>query len=77
MGMEIKNTLNQLFGKPMNRQDFIKHIAIGVVAVVGGGALVRMGLSGGRFDRTAQVEYDDSAYGGVKQGGEQPSRRPA
>ncbi|GFM24681.1 uncharacterized protein PO2_contig-046-9 [Mycobacterium sp. PO2] len=78
MGMEIKKNLNQLLGKPMNRQDFIKHIAIGAVAVVGGGALLRIGMSGSGSGRVSQQSgYGGSAYGGVKQGGDQPTRRTA
>lgn len=75
MGMDIDNSLKQLLGKPMNRQEFINHVAIGAVAVVGGSALVRTGLSGNGSGRTTQAGYGDSAYGGVKQGGEQPVRR--
>ena len=76
--MDIKKQINDLFSKSMSRQDFLKHAAMGAVALVGGGALLRMGLSDNRSGGTSQkVGYGDSAYGGIKQGGEQPARRAA
>ncbi len=73
--MEIRNQLKSILDKQMDRQDFIKHVAVGAVALVGGGALIRMGLSDNRSGGTSQqVGYGDSAYGGTKQGGEKPRR---
>lgn len=64
----------------MSREGFIKHVAIGAVAVVGGGALLRLTSlqPSAPSTKVASVAgYGDSAYGGVKQGGEQPTRRSA
>ncbi|GAA1199811.1 hypothetical protein GCM10009632_19240 [Mycolicibacterium alvei] len=70
--------MKRILDKQMDRQDFIKHMAVGAVALVGGGVLIRMGLLGNGSDRTSrQAGYGDSAYGGSKQGGEQPARRAA
>ncbi len=77
-GMEIRNQLKSILDKQMDRQDFIKHVAVGAVALVGGGALIRMAMSDNGSGRTShQAGYGDSAYGGTKQGGEQPARRAA
>ena len=46
----------------MDRQDFIKHIAIGVTALSGAGAALRL-LSAPK-QKSVGLGYGDSAYGG-------------
>lgn len=77
-GMEVRNQLKNILDKQMDRQDFIKHVAVGAVALVGGGALIRMSMSNNPSGQASQqVGYGDSAYGGTNQGGDQPARRAA
>lgn len=68
VGMEIKSNLKQLLGKQMSRQEFLKHVAIGAVALIGGGALVRLAGLGGS-------SAHDATYGGGGAYGGDPSRR--
>ncbi len=60
--MSLKPQLNQLLNKTMDRQDFIKHIAIGVTALSGAGAALRL-LSAPK-QKSVGLGYGDSAYGG-------------
>lgn len=65
--MEIKKQLNTVLSKKMSRQDFLKHAAMGAVAVVGGGALLHLtslkpGASEANVGSTAN--YGDAPYGG-------------
>jgi hypothetical protein len=40
--VNIKTQLNAILNKEMNRQDFLKHIAIGVLALTGFGMALRL-----------------------------------
>lgn len=60
----IKTQLNQLLAKQMDRKDFIKHVAIGVVALTGAGTALKL-LSGPQ-KKSTELGYGGSAYGGDK-----------
>lgn len=64
--MALKTQVATILNKKMDRQDFIKHVAIGVVALSGAGAALR--VLGGSKPKTsnANLGYGSSAYGGTK-----------
>lgn len=68
--METKIQINKLLSKKMSRQGFIKHIAIGAVAVVGGGALLR--LASLEPDAPDVGHRSTLGYGGAPYGGSEP-----
>lgn len=61
--MQIKKQIDAILQKRMDRQEFFKHIAIGVVAVSGAGAALR--LMSRDQKPSADGGYGSSAYGGV------------
>lgn len=63
--MAIKPQVAALLDKKMDRTDFIKHVAVGILAFSGiAGALRTLGVS--QPNSSAQ-SYGGSAYGGSKQ----------
>jgi len=62
--MAIKSQVNALLSKKMDRQDFIKHVAIGVVALSGAGTALR--LLAPKQTKSVDNGYGGSAYGGAK-----------
>lgn len=69
-GMDTKKQINKLFSKKMSRQDFIKHVAIGAVALVGGGALLR--LTSIKPSAPSAESRSTVGYGGAPYGGSEP-----
>ena len=63
--MALKTQINTLLAKKMDRQDFIKHVAIGMVAVSGAGAALRL-LAPKQKQQAMNSGYGVSAYGGIK-----------
>lgn len=63
--MVIKSQVNEVLNKKMDRQKFLKHIAVGVVAVSGAGAALR--LLAPRQKPSVSSGYGSSAYGGTKE----------
>jgi hypothetical protein len=63
--MEVRSQLSALLNKKMDRQDFMKHVAIGVVSLMGVGTALRLLASPKqeRFVGSANG-YGGSAYGG-------------
>ena len=61
--MAIKTQINAILKKKMDRQDFIKHLAIGAVALSGAGTALR--LLSQKQNKTADGGYGSSAYGGT------------
>lgn len=61
--MALKTQLNAVLNKKMDRQDFLKHVAVGIVAVSGAGAALRL-LN--PKPRSVSAGYGSSAYGGDK-----------
>lgn len=61
----MKDELNGLFQKKMDRLTFLKHVGVGFVALTGFSALIKtMGNLGGAPRQTASVGYGSSVYGG-------------
>ena len=65
--MKINRQVTAILNKPMDRQDFLKHIAIGVVALKGAGAALRLLAP----ENNKQVAAVDNGYGGSAYGGEE------
>lgn len=61
--MTTKSQLHAILSKKMNRQDFLKHVALGIVALTGVGTALRLLSSDSKSVSTAQG-YGASAYGG-------------
>lgn len=61
----MKDELNGLFQKKMDRLTFLKHVGVGFIALTGFSTLVKtMGGLGGTPRQAASVGYGSSAYGG-------------
>lgn len=63
--MTLKAQVSTLLNTKMDRQDFLKSIAIGAVAASGAGAALRL-LAPKQQKSDATLGYGSSAYGGVK-----------
>lgn len=63
--MSIKLQVNEILNKKMDRQNFIKHVAIGAVAISGVGTALR--LLAPKQSKPVNVGYGGSAYGGSKE----------
>lgn len=67
--MVVKTEINALLNKKMDRKDFLKSIAIGLVAVTGVSAALRSFAPVPAKERqtaAAPQSYGGSAYGGTK-----------
>lgn len=64
--MAIKEQVQVLLDKKMDRQEFLKHVAIALVAMTGIGTLLRS-LTQKSNGSTASGGYGSSAYGGSDQ----------
>ena len=62
--MAIKTQVAELLNKKMDRQNFIRHVAIGLVAMTGAGTALR--LLAPKQQKAADFGYGSSAYGGSK-----------
>lgn len=62
----MKNELETLLQKEMDRKDFLKHVVIGVAAVTGFATVLKTmnTLSGGQAK--SPLSYGGAAYGGSK-----------
>lgn len=65
--MAIKTQVAAILNKKMDRQDFIKHVAIGIVAISGAGSALR--LLAPKQQNAVDHGYGGSAYGGAKAAG--------
>lgn len=61
----MKNELDTLLQRKMDRKDFVKHVAIGFVALTGIGAIIKS-MSGAPGSQKGRVGYGASVYGGRK-----------
>lgn len=62
----IKNEINTLLEKEMDRKGFLKHVAVGFVAITGVAALVKnLNSIGTTSGRKVSSGYGSSAYGGT------------
>ena len=66
--MSAKTDLATILNKKMDRKDFLRNVAIGLVAVTGVTSVVRAFTpsQGGSQTASAPQGYGSSAYGGVK-----------
>lgn len=66
--MAIKTQVDALLNKKMDRESFIKHVAIGMVALSGVGTALRLFTVQQKQTQTVSADssYGGSAYGGVK-----------
>jgi hypothetical protein len=70
--------INELLQKPMDRKDFLKHVALGVAVMSGGAALVKTLVGHDSQKALADMPsgYGSAAYGGAaSQKMSQPSSR--
>lgn len=63
--MALKTQINTILNKKMDRQDFIKHVAIGMVALSGAGTALKL-LAPKQKQQAMDSSYGGSAYGGFK-----------
>lgn len=63
--MAVKTQLNAVLNKKMDRQGFLKHVAVGIVAVSGATTALRF-LAPGKQHPVSVAGYGSSAYGGDK-----------
>lgn len=62
----MKNELDSLLQKEMDRKSFLKHVGIGFVAMTGVAALLKtLNNFGGNTNRVGRG-YGNSAYGGAR-----------
>lgn len=73
--MEIQNPFKNLLSKKMDRKDFLRHIGIGVVALIGGGVLLRFKSTHDTARVANDTGYGGMAYGGEKHTGNKPPGR--
>lgn len=59
--------INELLQKPMDRKDFLKHVALGVAVMTGGAALVKtlVGHDAQKSLSDSSAGYGNAAYGGA------------
>lgn len=64
--MTVKTQINEVLAKKMDRQEFIKSVAVGLVAVSSAGAALRFLAQKQQSQPTSKSSsgYGSSAYGG-------------
>jgi hypothetical protein len=67
--MYIKTQLNEILSKKMDREDFLKNITIGIVALTGFRATLHL-LS----QQQPKIKMDDIGYGGSAYGGDDAAK---
>ncbi len=65
--MKLNQEISVILNKPMDRQIFLKYIAIGAVLQTGAGAAFRLLAPDNKPRVAAQMDYGGSAYGGSKE----------
>lgn len=65
--MALRSQLSTLLNKKMDRADFLKHLAVGVVALTGAGGVLRTLGEPSQSPKSNQQAYGNSAYGGTRQ----------
>ena len=64
--MVIRQQVTAVLNKKMDRQDFIKHVAIGMVALSGAGTALRLMTPPQQGQHhSVQAGYGGSSYGGI------------
>ena len=62
--MALKAQVSAVLNKKMDRQGFLKHVAIGVVALSGAGTALKLLSPREKQPQTKANGYGGSAYGG-------------
>ena len=62
----MKNELDSLLQKEMDRKSFLKHVAIGFAAMTGVAAAIKTLNGFGSNSRSQSLGYGSSTYGGSK-----------
>lgn len=62
----MKDEVNSLLQKPMNRLDFLKHVGVGIAAVTGAAVVVKTMNSLGNSSNKQTMGYGSAVYGGKK-----------
>jgi hypothetical protein len=64
----MKDEVDSLLQKPMNRLDFLKHIGIGIAAITGAAMVVKTmnGLGSSSSTKKQALGYGSAGYGGKK-----------
>lgn len=62
--MAIKTQIDALLNEKMDRQEFLKHVAIGLVALSGLGSILRVATPKAGKAPVSGAGYGSSAYGG-------------
>ena len=65
--MVLRSQLTALLNKKMDRADFLKHLAVGVVALTGVGGVLRTLGESPQPPKASQQTYGNSTYGGSRQ----------
>jgi len=67
--MAIKQDVNMLLMKKMDRKDFLKHVGVAIIAFTGFSAVIKV-LASGDASKSGQAAmgYGSSSYGGHKNG---------
>lgn len=68
----MKNEIDSLLQKEMDRKDFLKHVGLGFVALTGIAALIKT-LNGVGQPNRQSAGYGSSTYGGSKKASKQVS----
>ncbi|MFZ1801581.1 MAG: hypothetical protein WAW62_04135 [Candidatus Saccharimonas aalborgensis] len=67
--MKIPQSVNALLEKPMDRRDFLKHIAIGLLLASGASSIIRsLGQLSTTGKQVSAAGYGASVYGGKSLG---------
>jgi hypothetical protein len=64
----VKENLNKLMEKELDRKDFLKHVGIAVVMVSGAGAIISALLRHKNVTQTPNASVNDN-YGSINYGG--------
>lgn len=66
--MDIKQQIDNILNKKMDRQEFFKHAGLGLIAVAGATTIGKLLISQPQQqNRTQSFGYGDAPYGGKKE----------
>jgi hypothetical protein len=64
--MQLPQSVKNILDKPMDRKDFLKHVGIASLVVMGGGTILKSLNGVSQTANTPKHSYGSSAYGGNK-----------
>ena len=65
--MAIKSQVQAILNQKMNRKDFLKQVAVGVIALTGVGSALTLLSAEKKTTQSVAHGYGSSAYGGVRE----------